>query len=194
MIILARHGDAVNQDGKFHGITNEPLTLKGKNEVYDLAKQLRKFSPTKIYTSPVRRSKETAQILSSELNAPVETRAELNPLNLGEFVGKPIDKNLQEVRAFLKNPNQTIPGGESVNSWAGKFLPFLKSLPEDDNSILVTHGRNIVLAKASMGHSSGFDKSVLANNDKSTEHGGFAIIDGDKFSIETPRAVKRGQS
>lgn len=194
MKILVRHGDAANQDGKFHGITNNGLTSKGKIAVYDLAKRLKGYGASKIVTDDLPRSKQTAQILGSELDLPIELNNNLYPLNLGNFVGKDVNSNLNEVRYYLNHPNEQIPNGEKVNDWAKKFLGFVNG--QLGNVINVTHGRNIVLAKAAEGHDNNqYDKSMLVNNDQSTRHAGYAVMHDDgTVQLMDTKKVKKGQS
>lgn len=201
-ILLVRHGDAVGTKGKFHGLVDNPLTAKGRVEAASAADKLAEYKPNMIYTSPLSRTRETARILSSELgNVPIKTSNALKPLDLGDFVGKPIDTNLDKVKQYLSNPSKKIPGGGTVKDWANNYLPFLEQFyknKSDQTIMFVTHGRNILLSNAYLkagANAPNFDKSVLLDTDKSTEHGGFAVIDPKSgFSIVTPKSVKAGQS
>src|SRR5258708_35160269 len=105
-IVLARHGDAQQTTGKFHGRTNDSLTSKGREESYKLAEELKQYNPKMIYYSPVKRCVQTAEILSNELDIPIEESDELTCMNMGHFVGKDIDSNLEKVRQYLLHPNQ----------------------------------------------------------------------------------------
>src|SRR5689334_9276344 len=125
-IILARHGDAVNSDGKFHGLEDKPLTSEGRIECYALAKELKKYHATIIYYCPTKRAQETAKILSDELGIVHKKSDALKPLDLGTFVGKPIDKYLDNVRYYLTNTSTKIPNGQSVDDWAAQYLPFFE--------------------------------------------------------------------
>jgi broad specificity phosphatase PhoE len=200
-VILVRHGDAVNSNGKFHGLVDNPLTDEGRKEADEIADTVKQFNPSMIYTSPLSRARETAKIIGSKINVPVQSNKALLPLDLGSFVGKPIEQNLDKVRHYLDNPNERIPNGGTVNQWARQYLPFFEQLHKnksDQNVVFVTHGRNIILTKAYLkvkGRAPAFDKSVLLNNDKSTEHGGYAVAEPNgNFSIETPKKVMAGQS
>lgn len=202
-ILLVRHGDAVNGKGHFHGITNEPLTAAGKQEAGEVASKLEQYNPTKVVSSPVKRAVQSADIIGKYLNIPVEKADELDPLDLGEYVGKSVDDHTSEVKQYLEHPDRTIPGGESVNQWAMHYLPKLHQDLNDGNDsshiIYLTHGRNIILSKAYQQAGSDpkrFDRNTLvsSNNNKSTEHGGYAIIDKDGFELKNPHTVKAGQS
>lgn len=198
-IILVRHGDAKNQDGIFHGVTNDPLTADGEDEALDVAERLKKYKPSIIYASPVRRAKETAELIGHTLNIPVRVAPELKPLDLGKFVGRDIDQDLENLKYYLANPSEKIPGGQSVKDWASKYLPFFRKLfdAKSDQSIaFVTHGRNFILTKANL-KSGGtkFDSKVLTSETHSAEHGGMAVATPpNKFELLDAKQVKPGQS
>jgi broad specificity phosphatase PhoE len=197
-ILLARHADAWNQDGVFHGKTNVPLTKEGEDEAFELAEKLREHNPSIIYSSPIKRAMDTAKIIGGALDIPIRSAEQLDPLDLGEFVGKDTDEYLPDVKHYLENPEEEIPGGESVNEWAGKYIPFFDKFHQNKSNqaiVFLTHGRNIVLTKAHLKSRQGFDKKTLAENTISTEHSGYAIAHPDgKFEIIDPKTVKAGQS
>jgi broad specificity phosphatase PhoE len=200
-VILIRHGDAIGTKGKFHGLVDNPLTESGKKEASLTAKKLQGLRIKKIISSPMTRARQTAKIVGDELGLPVEINKALNPLDLGDFVGKSVDTNLDKVKQYLSNPDKRIPGGGTVSDWANNYIPFINKLlynPSDDTVAVVTHGRNIILTKADMktGNNDNYDVNELLNADKSTEHGGYAVADGrdNSFKIVTPQNVKSGQS
>jgi broad specificity phosphatase PhoE len=199
-IILARHGDAVNSTGKFHGLKDEPITSKGREETYRLAEQLEQYGATMIYYSPLSRNRDTAKILSEELDIPMRVAPELKPLDSGDFEGKSIKTHLDDFKHYLNNPSEKIPGGQSVNSWARQYLPFFEQYlrnKSDETVIFVTHGRNIILSSAYMKKGNlapDFDKHVLTDNKITTEHGGYAIANGNQFKIIDTKKVAAGLS
>lgn len=199
-ILLVRHGDAVNSEGKFHGWVDNPLTNFGRNEAKQIAPELAKFSPKQIISSPMVRATETAAIIASLLKIPVSTNRALLPLNLGAFVGKPIDKYLNKLKYYLANPKVKVPSGEAIDTWAQRFIPFFNNyfFNNDPSTIIfVTHGRNIILAEADIkeGNNLRYDNSFLLDTHRSTEHGGFAMCTPPKsFQIVTPKKVMAGQS
>ncbi len=89
-VILFRHGKAVSKDVAGSDEARW-LTEEGKRDVERVAKCLPK--PTKIYSSPLRRAKETAEILSKVFGVEYEVLEELAPgkLNLETFskIAKP---------------------------------------------------------------------------------------------------------
>jgi probable phosphoglycerate mutase len=200
-VILARHGDALNTKGKFHGMNDEPMTSAGRSEIYQLATRLKPYEPLTIVYSPLKRTTESAKILAEELGIPAHPSQKLYPLDLGNFVGKPVnERTTEQVRFYLAHPFATVPGGESVEDWAARYLPiFERYLASRSNEtvLFMTHGRNIVLSRAYMkdgGAAPAFDKEELVDNTDATEHGGFAIAHGNRFRVVTPKKVAKGLS
>lgn len=202
-VYLVRHGDAEGTKGKFHGMKDNPLTAQGVNEAISVSKKLAnsgiKFK--KIFASPLSRTTDTADIISDELGLPVEKRKELLPLDLGLYVGKSTNDYQDDVRHYMQNPKEQIPNGGTVDKWAKSYIPFANKYiydGTDDNYIFVTHGRNIILTKADMnlGNNLRYDNMVLADNDTSTQHGGYAVADGNNnsFKIFSPKKTVAGVS
>jgi probable phosphoglycerate mutase len=202
-VYLVRHGDAKGTKGKFHGLKDVPLTKEGVDEAVAIGDKLAKSKVDfkKIFTSPLSRTRDTADIISEATGLQVESRNELLPLDLGEYVGKSTDTYQEDVQHFLKNPKEQIPNGGTVDEWAKKYIPFANKFlydKTDDNYIFVTHGRNILLTKADMklGNNYKYDNDFLSKTDISTEHGGYAVANGDKnqFAIVNARKTSAGVS
>lgn len=96
-----RHGEAENNvQGKLDDGTNHHeshLTEKGEGQIRELAKKLKENKPDIIFTSPVARTKETAEILSSHLGVEVIEDERLREVGVGKLNGKQEEK-LDEVR------------------------------------------------------------------------------------------------
>lgn len=196
-VILIRHGDAVGSTGRFHGWIDNPLTPKGAKEASDIADVVKQYNPTMMYSSPMQRARASASIISQKLGIPMQVNNALKPLNLGIYDGKSVDKYADDVHNYLRNPNQKVPSGESVNDWAGRFIPFLNQYlynKSPQTIAMLTHGRNIILAKADRetGNNPYYNQATLIDNKKSTEHGGYAVVTPDSFEIKSPKSVDAG--
>ena len=104
-IIIARHGESIwNQDSKFTGWTNIPLTDKGRLEAKKMANVLKPYKPSIIFTSVLQRSIETSTIIQKELmelkklknemkqnrvDIPIHTSWRLNEKHYGTLEGVP---------------------------------------------------------------------------------------------------------
>ena len=92
-IIIARHGESIwNQDSKFTGWTNIPLTDKGRLEAKQMAMVMKSYQPSIIFTSVLQRSIETSTIIQKELqmkDIPIHTSWRLNEKHYGTLEGVP---------------------------------------------------------------------------------------------------------
>jgi len=95
-VLLVRHGESIwNQDSKFTGWTNIPLTEKGKMEARRIAHTLAHSSltPTVFFSSVLDRSVETATTIHRELrlatSIPIYTSWRLNERHYGTLEGVP---------------------------------------------------------------------------------------------------------
>ncbi|MFA5240703.1 MAG: histidine phosphatase family protein [Phycisphaerae bacterium] len=74
-IILIRHGES-EHNAKLSEDKDSPLTKKGKKQAEYLGKKLKKLNISKIYVSKMIRAKETAEIISKKINAPIKEEFE----------------------------------------------------------------------------------------------------------------------
>jgi 2,3-bisphosphoglycerate-dependent phosphoglycerate mutase len=109
-IVLVRHGESIwNQDSKFTGWTNIPLTEKGKKDAEKIAKTLIQYQiyPTILFSSVLQRAVETSNIVRSTFiqnkivpfnninDLPIYTSWRLNEKHYGTLEGVP--------RGYIRN-------------------------------------------------------------------------------------------
>lgn len=90
-IILLRHAESEKNIKKIHGGQGEALTLLGLEQAKNIARVLEKktdIDKLKIYTSTSFHTQATANVISAELNIPVEVPLLFKPLYLGIADGK----------------------------------------------------------------------------------------------------------
>jgi broad specificity phosphatase PhoE len=67
-VYLARHCDVHNPEGVLYGhLPNFPLSEKGVRQAHDLGRRLAATSARQIYSSPLERATQTAEIISSHI-------------------------------------------------------------------------------------------------------------------------------
>jgi len=121
-----------------------PLTQRGSERVMERAQELKNNPPTLIFTSPLLRTKETAEILRSEFGLSPDkliVDERLRELGLGEFE----EKYLEDFLAWRKSHtyDEAPEGGEShldAKRRFGSFLYELESTYQHENILIVTHG------------------------------------------------------
>ena len=197
-IIFVRHGDAVNAKGHFHGQTDEPLTESGKKEAVEISNTVKKLGVNKIISSPLKRAYQTAEIICDKLKlSPFTKNNALIAWDLGNFIGQPHAKCLAQVKHYIEHPNLKVPGGEAFSRFADRVITFLDSHKTDNGLLLVTHGRNILVAEAwckSGRKGNKYDSSVLLKAHDTTQHGGYALMDDNGFKIVDAEKVAGGRS
>lgn len=118
-IYLIRHGAVENPDDISYGRLPIPLSEAGKREMEELCEIFRgqgiKFDV--IYTSPVERARQSAQIIRDQLGIEkLEVSDELNDVDVGDLEGKPMqilrdaqysEENLAEM-GFKIEPKRAI--------------------------------------------------------------------------------------
>jgi 2,3-bisphosphoglycerate-dependent phosphoglycerate mutase len=147
-IIFLRHGESVgNFERRWQGQADFPLTDKGRRQAQALADKWlaedRHFDC--IFTSPLKRAKETADIIGEALNLPVETDPIWMERNIGEIAGmtgEEVNRRFPN-REFI-TPFAAIVGNEGEGDWelylrAGQALHGLLRR-EPGKYLVVSHG------------------------------------------------------
>jgi len=87
-IVLVRHGETDwNRDNRFQGHADTPLNEAGRAQARALARELEPGSFSAIYSSPLLRAHETAQILAERLDLVIERAAALMEVDVGSWSG-----------------------------------------------------------------------------------------------------------
>lgn len=89
-LIFLRHGESVgNAEGYYQGQKDYPLTSRGRNQIKRLISrwQVDGTHIDKIITSPLIRSKETAEMIGETLGCPVEQDADWRERDMGLLTG-----------------------------------------------------------------------------------------------------------
>ncbi len=95
-IILARHGQTEwNQEMRFQGRTDTPLTEAGKSQAKSLAKRLSRWGFEIVYSSPLERALFTAREIADTKNLEPVILPQLEEINFGIWEGMSI-KGIQE--------------------------------------------------------------------------------------------------
>ena len=148
-VILVRHGETEwNRLRRIQGgNSNIPLNKTGEQQAESLALRLKSEAIQAIYSSPLRRSLDTAQAIARHHQAKVDLEPDLKELNLGELEGVPIDDIGKSFDHLLITSSQgeilpRVPGGESlidVQQRAWRAVQRLVSQHADGLIVVVSH-------------------------------------------------------
>lgn len=151
MIYLMRHG--ADPDNRLGGWSEYGLTEIGRAQVNMAKRKLLDKSITSIYSSDLKRAKETAEIVADSLSLDITYLPQFREVNNGLLAG------MEKSVAFEKYPGkywrklawtETWPGGESPEEFFCRikdaWYNFKKQVGKR-NALLVTHGGviNIIL-------------------------------------------------
>jgi len=149
-VCVARHGETDwNIAGILQGWTDVPINDQGRRQAYELVGGFSHAKFSKVYSSPLIRSLETAEIIarSLRLDSP-ECHDGLKERNFGVIQGIPkselADLNPVLLQQILKrNPAIDFEEGESMDEFADRVLDAISSIakPNAGKRILaITHG------------------------------------------------------
>lgn len=153
-LFFVRHGKTKwNLEGRYQGARGDsPLLPESYREIEELAIYLNDFKFAKVYCSPIRRAKVTAQKLVANLERPVNLEADVafQEFNLGKMEGMKFtevaEKYPAELDGFRHHPDKYDPSkieGESFEELFERMTPKIKAICErypKDNVIIVSHG------------------------------------------------------
>lgn len=156
-LILIRHGhtclNSPGKDERLRGWLDIPLDKQGLAEAAQTAELLADQEVDVIYSSDLRRARQTSEILRRRLRATqVITSSELRPWDLGVFAGQRVLDILPFLNLLNRHPNLAAPSGESFYQFYGRYSNRLRQLmalaAESASCVLVvTHVRNLLAAK-----------------------------------------------
>lgn len=166
-LFLIRHGETpFNRAKRYCGITDVTLTDKGTKQAKVLRGKFQRIRIDAIYTSPLRRTCQTAQMaFGSKMT--LQPVSALKELNFGKWEGltlkQIINKYPTRAKHWLKQPFKTkIPQGESISYLKNRVMDFIRQLITNQkhyrNIALVTHSGPIrviiseILGLGSMGY------------------------------------------
>jgi broad specificity phosphatase PhoE len=151
-LYFMRHGESeanvlheVSNRGHKHG-----LTLLGRSQAEQLASTLSEIAPSRIFSSPLLRTVQTAEILSAYLSIPFQVTDALREYDCGIIEGRSDAEAWRiwsaGIQACLRGDWQyRIPEGESLLDIRKRFEPFINLListygATDERIVLVGHG------------------------------------------------------
>ena len=138
MIYFVRHGQTEwNKIGKMQGHKDIELNAEGKAQAQIVKEKLQGVKFDIVFSSPLKRARETAQIISNQ-DIVIDDRL-IERYN-GELEGK--FKNEIEVFPDFNDPNDTRFGIESLDSFRGRINSFLTEIMEKykgKNILVATH-------------------------------------------------------
>jgi broad specificity phosphatase PhoE len=130
IVYLARHGEtAWSLTGQHTGLTDLPLTARGKENARRLGDRLKGLTFAKVFTSPLERARRTCELAG--FGALAEVDADLVEWDYGEYEGR-ISEDILAERPDWQLFRDGCPGGESVaqvGARADRVVSRLRAVP-----------------------------------------------------------------
>lgn len=154
---LMRHGEALSNARGFVDDGRDPengLTGEGREAVRQAAQALKGQGITVIYTSPVRRAQETAEVVRQELGLPQEALRvdeRLREVGVGDLQGQSLEKWHEVMgppRARFDAPPAGAEPWEAVRQRAAQALFAIDEAHEGDRVLIVSHQTPLALLTA----------------------------------------------
>jgi uncharacterized phosphatase len=142
-LLLTRHGEtAWNANGLIQGSQDIQLNENGRAQARRLGSQLRGKHIVKIYSSPLSRARETAEIIKAALedglarDIPLLPDPVLAERGFGPLEGRGL-KDLTPVELdFIKRLDTTIPGVEALETFRNRVFGFYRRLQREEAAVL----------------------------------------------------------
>ena len=154
-ILLARHGETDwNREGRFQGHADPPLNETGRAQAAELAAELEGVELAAVYSSPLRRALETAEVVAAEHGLePVAVDA-LREVDVGSWEGltrQQVEARFPEQLARWLDYDLGWEDGESYEEMGQRVVAALLELAaahQGERILAVTHGGPIRAAFA----------------------------------------------
>lgn len=142
MIYFFRHG--LDDEDYIGGWSDVDLTDEGIHQVMKTAEEMsaKGIIPSKIMSSPVKRARHTADILSKHFKIPYEVSEDFKEQNKGLLNGMEKTQALKDYPEFMDGVNiDTIyPEGESLKDLYERVKKLLITLKTyEDDTLIITH-------------------------------------------------------
>ena len=165
-VLLVRHGQtSSNTTGFFMGWSDEDLNEVGYAQVQALSSRLANLPVSSIYTSPLRRTYNTAAILAKPHKLELKVIDELIEIQAGDWQGLHTDEIKQRWPELWQQSrtdvsNVTLPNGESfgqVRERAVRAFDTILAANHDRQVAIVSHE---VVIKVIVAHALGATNSI----------------------------------
>ncbi len=151
-LYIVRHGEARgNVERNFHGWYDSDLTENGRLQIGRLPAYFRDIHLDAAYSSDLKRTRETAEIVAREKGIPVQTRSALREIHGGAWEDVPWDdlpvRFAESYGHWLERPHLLeMPGGERMTDFQDRIYTAVMDIADENegkNVLVATHGTAI---------------------------------------------------
>ncbi|MGH3045242.1 MAG: histidine phosphatase family protein [Gaiellaceae bacterium] len=146
-VYLARHGQSDwNAEGRWQGNADRPLTDLGRQQAEELAERLASVPLDAVYSSDLRRARETAESVAARQGLEVQARTELREVDVGSWSGlsRPeVEERFPAAFARWLDGGHGWDDGESYEAMTDRVVAAvleIASAHPDGTVLVVAHG------------------------------------------------------
>jgi broad specificity phosphatase PhoE len=146
-ILLARHAESDwNVENRFQGHVDRPLTPLGREQAERLADDLADAPLEAVYTSPLRRARETAEVVALRHGLDPITVADLREIDVGGWAGlsrAEVESRFPDAFRAWVGGGEGWENGESYPQMAARVLAAVQRIATehpDGRILVVSHG------------------------------------------------------
>ncbi len=156
-LFFVRHGESiVNRTQTISNRVSDhtPLTEVGRQQAQELLARIKGRKISSIYSSPLTRARETAEIIADGFGLEVEISDALREPDCGEIEGRSDAEawkmHSDQEEAWIRGDiDYHLRGGESLRDVRDRFVPFIEEVlsnqrEDTGNMIFVSHGSILV--------------------------------------------------
>lgn len=159
-IYYVRHGQTdLNLAKKMQGGgTEKELNETGISQAYNTKKELENVKYNLVICSPMKRAKQTAEIINEGRDIPIITDERIRERKLGDYEGRDVTKEMEN-NIWDYKLNYNIPNGENLHDFENRINEFFDDIKEkyyDKTILIVAHGG---IAKVIKSHLYGMPES-----------------------------------
>lgn len=152
---LIRHGQIdANVERLWHGSTDSPLNALGRDQADKMGQYISKKYPeiSKVYSSPLKRTLNTAEALSGHFGLAPVAHAGLREYGVGEWEGHDYDAIIEDYQFMThleKSHDFAPPGGDSLSEVRHRMLSAFEEIRDnhpEEHIAIVGHGAALAIA------------------------------------------------
>lgn len=151
-IYYVRHGQTdLNLAKKMQGGgTEKELNETGVSQAYNTKKELENVKYDLVICSPMKRAKQTAEIIKEGRDIPIITDERIRERKLGDYEGRDVTEEMEN-NIWDYKLNYNIPNGENLHDFEKRIDEFFDDIKEkyhDKSVLIVAHGGIAKVIKA----------------------------------------------
>lgn len=145
-ILLVRHGETDwNREHRIMGAEAIPINVNGRRQAKELRQAIQGLDIDAVYTSPILRAKETAQILFQGRSLVLQDDDRLVEVNYGDWTGRTFEEIRRDpgyIPYYLRMETPIAPNGDTLQQVQERAMDFFQDVQvncADQTVVVVSH-------------------------------------------------------